>query len=499
MIKKLWNKLFGDAKNVAIEVTATSPPAPPDTAAEAPEAPAPTSPRRSEAVRNVVAPDGPAYSSFDLLPSVMQGINDAGFERCTPIQAQTLPFALAGRDVAGQAQTGTGKTAAFLVAMFQTLLTHKPREERQKTGIRGIVIAPTRELANQIHSDALVLGKHTGLKLACVFGGVDYDKQRRQFENGADILIGTPGRIIDYYKQHVFDLKHVQVCVLDEADRMFDLGFIADIRYMLRKMPPPDQRQSMLFSATLSQRVLELAYEHMNNPEQIAIEPDRITADKVRQLIYFPAMEEKIPLLIGLLRHSKSERTMVFVNTRRQADRLEEVLRANHINAQALSGDVPQNKRLKYMKDFHSGALAVLIATDVASRGLHIPDVSHVYNYDLPQDRADYVHRIGRTARAGAEGDAVSFACEDYAICLPEIEEYIGHQIPRGSVTQELLAKDVFFPKHKPREDMPMRRGGSGGGGGGRGGPGGPRFGGGSRPPGGGGGGPRRGRPHGRG
>jgi len=280
-------------------------------------------------------------------------------------------------------------------------------------------------------------------------------------------------------------LNRVQYVVLDEADRMFDLGFIADIRYMLRKMPPPDSRQSMLFSATLSQRVLELAYEHMNNPEQVAIEPDRMTADKVRQLIYFPAMEEKIPLLIGLLRGFNAERTMVFVNTRRQADRLEEVLRANNINAQALSGDVPQNKRLKYMKDFHSGALQVLIATDVASRGLHIPDVSHVFNFDLPQDRADYVHRIGRTARAGAEGDAISFACEDYAICLPEIEEYIGHQIPRGSVAQEALAKDVIFPKHKPREDAPQRRGG----GGGRGGPGG------SRPPGRSGSGPRRGPP----
>jgi ATP-dependent RNA helicase RhlB len=447
-----------------------------DTDAEAAvEAPKP-------ARRTQVAPDGPAYSSFDLDPRLARGIAEAGFERCTPIQAQTLPFALAGRDVAGQAQTGTGKTAAFLVSMFQTLLTRLPREERPPNAIRGIVIAPTRELAVQIHNDAIELGRHTGLKLACVFGGVDYEKQRRQFDDGADILIGTPGRIIDYYKQHVFDLKYVQVCVLDEADRMFDLGFIADIRYMLRKMPPPDQRQSMLFSATLSQRVLELAYEHMNNPEQVAIEPDRMTADKVRQLIYFPAMEEKIPLLIGLLRKADAERTMVFVNTRRQADRLEEVLRANNINAQALSGDVPQNKRLRYMKDFHSGALQVLIATDVASRGLHIPDVSHVYNYDLPQDRADYVHRIGRTARAGAEGDAISFACEDYAICLPDIEDYIGHQIPRGSVTQDLLATDVVFPKHKPREDSPQRRGG-GGGRGGR--------------PGGGNGGPRRGPPRG--
>ena len=493
MIKKLWNKLFGSGHKTA--VAAQSPPAGTESALDAPAKVAPV--RRGE-----VAPDGPLYSSFDLNPSLARGIADAGFERCTPIQAQTLPFALAGRDVAGQAQTGTGKTAAFLVSMFQTLLTRLPRDERPGNAIRGIVIAPTRELAVQIHNDALVLGKHTGVKLACVFGGVDYEKQRRQFEGGADILIGTPGRIIDYYKQHVFDLKYVQVCVLDEADRMFDLGFIADIRYMLRKMPPPDQRQSMLFSATLSQRVLELAYEHMNNPEQVAIEPDRVTADKVRQLVYFPAMEEKIPLLIGLLRGTKAERTMVFVNTRRQADRLEDVLRANHINAQALSGDVPQTKRLRYLKDFHSGQLAVLIATDVASRGLHIPDVSHVFNYDLPQDCADYVHRIGRTARAGAEGDAISFGCEDYAQCLPDIEKYIGHTIPRGSISPELMAEGVVFPKHRPRDDGPPRRGG--GGGGGRGGP--PRGGrgpGGGKPPGGGrpggGGGPRRGRPHGRG
>jgi len=431
-----------------------------------------------------VDPSAPAYASFALEPRIMQGIADAGFTHCTPIQAQTLPAALAGRDVAGQAQTGTGKTAAFLVSMFQTLLTQPPREGRSATAIRGICIAPTRELAVQIHNDAQVLGRHTGLKLACVFGGVDYEKQRRQFDDGADILIGTPGRIIDYFKQGVFDLRHVEVVVLDEADRMFDLGFIDDIRYMLRKMPEPAKRQSMLFSATLSQRVLELAYEDMNDPELVRIEPDRITADKVRQLIYFPAMEEKMPLLIGLIRKEDAHRTMVFVNTRRAADRLEDVLRANGINAQAVSGDVPQNKRLRYIKEFHSGELAVLIATDVASRGLHIPDVSHVYNFDLPQDSPDYVHRIGRTARAGAEGDAVSFGCEDYAQCLPEIEKYIGHTIPRGTITPDLLATDLRFPPRRPREDEPPRRSGGGGGGrpgggGGRRGP--PRSGGGGR------------------
>jgi len=407
----------------------------------------------------------PDFTSFGLVEPVMRGIADAGFTVCTPIQAQTLPFALAGRDVAGQAQTGTGKTAAFLLAMFQTLLTTRPREAIAPNAIRGIVIAPTRELAVQIHNDAMLLGKHTGLKLACVYGGVDYEKQRRQFDDGADILIGTPGRIIDYFKQHVFDLRHINVVVLDEADRMFDLGFIDDIRFMLRRMPPPERRQSMLFSATLSHRVLELAYEHMNDPELIRIEPDRMTADKVRQLIYFPAMEEKLPLLIGLLRKEDAKRTMVFVNTRRMAERLEEVLRANGINAQALSGDVPQNKRLRFLREFHEGSLAVLIGTDVASRGLHIPDVSHVYNYDLPQDCADYVHRIGRTARAGADGDAISFGCEDYAIGLPDIENYIGHKIPVASIARELMATNVVFPRRKPREDMPVRRSGSGGGG----------------------------------
>jgi ATP-dependent RNA helicase RhlB len=276
-----------------------------------------------------------------------------------------------------------------------------------------------------------------------VFGGVDYDKQRRQLSEGVDVLIGTPGRLIDYFKQHIFELRHAQILVLDEADRMFDLGFIADIRYLMRRLPHPERRQSMLFSATLSHRVLELAYEHMNNPELVRIEPDKMTVDQVRQIMYYPSMEEKVPLLIGLLRQFEARRTMIFVNTKRMAERLESVLNANGFHAKALSGDVPQNKRLKFLRDFHNGDLAVLIATDVASRGLHIPDVSHVFNFDLPQDSADYVHRIGRTARAGAEGDAISFACEEFAVSLPEIEDYIGHKIPSAPVALEILAKDL--------------------------------------------------------
>jgi len=396
-----------------------------------------------------------AFASLGLNAAVMRGIEDAGFVSCTPIQAQALPLALAGRDVAGQAQTGTGKTAAFLVALYQALLARPAAANRVPTSIRALIVAPTRELAVQIHRDALVLGAHTGLRHAVVFGGIDYEKQRQQLRAGCDVLIGTPGRLIDYFKQHVFDLRHVQVLVLDEADRMFDLGFIADIRYILRRLPHPERRQSLLFSATLAHRVLELAYEHMNNPELVRIEPDKKTVDEVRQIIYYPAMEEKVPLLIGLLRQSEAVRTMVFVNTKRAAERLESVLRANGFHAQALSGDVPQAKRLRFLRDFHEGALAVLIATDVASRGLHIPEVSHVFNFDLPQDPADYVHRIGRTARAGAEGDAISFACEEYAVSLPEIESYIGHKIPFAPIAPELLAKGVIAPPHVHRPHHP--------------------------------------------
>jgi ATP-dependent RNA helicase RhlB len=409
------------------------------------------------------------FASLGLAPQVMEGVREAGFVTCTPIQAATLPIALAGRDVAGQAQTGTGKTAAFLVALYHALLTRPAASQRQPTSVRALIVAPTRELAVQIHHDALILGAHTGLKHTVVFGGIDYEKQRAQLAAGCDVLIGTPGRLIDYFKQHVFDLRHAQVMVLDEADRMFDLGFIADIRYILRRLPHPERRQSMLFSATLSHRVLELAYEHMNNPELVRIEPDKMTVDQVRQLMYYPAMEEKVPLLIGLLHQSEAVRTMVFVNTKRSAERLEATLRADGFEAQALSGDVPQNKRLRFLRDFHDGKLAVLIATDVASRGLHIPDVSHVFNFDLPQDAADYVHRIGRTARAGAEGDAISFACEEYAVSLPDIESYVGHKIPFAPIAPELLAQGVVsaapLHRHRPLHGHGGGRRHSGGGG----------------------------------
>lgn len=369
------------------------------------------------------------FDSLELHESLRRGIRDAGFEYCTPIQASTLPLALRNMDVAGQAQTGTGKTAAFLIAAFQRLLIRPAPPDGRKQP-RIFILAPTRELAVQIADDAELLGKHTGLAIGLAFGGTDYESQRRRIEAGVDVLVGTPGRIIDYFKQKVFALDQVEVAVLDEADRMFDLGFIKDIRYLLRRLPPHDQRLNMLFSATLSHRVLELAYEHMNNPELIRIEPDKVTVDRVRQAIFFPSNPEKLPLLVGLIREMGTGRIMVFVNTKREAERVQDALVANGIDALAISGDVPQNKRLSMLRRFQSGELPVLIGTDVASRGLHIPDVQYVLNYDLPQDAEDYVHRIGRTARAGAAGDAISFGCETYAISLPDIEEYIGHKIP---------------------------------------------------------------------
>jgi ATP-dependent RNA helicase RhlB len=400
-----------------------------------------------------------AFAGFGLAPELMQGIEEAGFSKCTPIQAETLPVALAGRDVAGQAQTGTGKTAAFLIAVYNHLLNKQASDRRKPSQPRALVLAPTRELAIQIHSDAEVLGRHTGLKLALAYGGTGYDEQRDRIAAGVDILIGTPGRLIDYFKQHVYDLKQIDAIVLDEADRMFDLGFIKDIRYLMRRCPPPEKRLGLLFSATLSHRVQELAYEHMNNPEHVDVEPEKVTADRVRQVLYHTANEEKIPLLIGLLKHVDPTRSIVFVNTKRAAERVWGFLEGNGFKAAMLSGDVPQKKRQRLLREFQEGKLPILVATDVAARGLHIPDVSHVFNFDLPQDAEDYVHRIGRTARIGKDGDAVSFACEEFVYSLPEIEEYIGHKIPVEAVPEDYL-QPLKPPVRIKRPPRPHGKGG---------------------------------------
>ncbi len=380
------------------------------------------------------------FSSFELQPSLLAGLEGAGFTRCTPIQALTLPVALPGGDVAGQAQTGTGKTLAFLVAVANRLLTRPALADRKPEDPRALILAPTRELAIQIHKDAMKFAADTGLRFALVYGGVDYDKQRELLQQGVDVIIATPGRLIDYVKQHkVVSLHACEICVLDEADRMFDLGFIKDIRFLLRRMPERTTRQTLLFSATLSHRVLELAYEHMNEPQKLVVETESITAERVRQRIYFPADEEKLPLLIGLLSRSEGARTMVFVNTKVFVERVARALEKAGYRVGVLSGDVPQKKRESLLNRFQKGQLEILVATDVAARGLHIDGIKYVYNYDLPFDAEDYVHRIGRTARLGEEGDAISFACERYAMSLPDIEAYIEQKIPVESVTSELL------------------------------------------------------------
>jgi len=389
------------------------------------------------------------YENLDLHPLLHQGLAAAGITRCTPIQALTLPIALTGRDVAGQAQTGTGKTFAFLVALMDRLLKNPAHPDRKDSDPRALIIAPTRELAIQIEKDFQTIGKATGLRSALIYGGVDYDKQRQQLRDGCDIIIATPGRLLDYYKQDVFGFGSVEVMVIDEADRMFDLGFIKDVRFIFRRLPSREARQVLLFSATLSHRVLELAYEHMHEAEKLVVETENVTADRVRQVVYFPSKEEKMPLLLNLLDRCKPSRSIIFVNTKAAAERITDRLKRHNFRVGAISGDVPQVKRQKLLQRFQDGQIDLLVATDVAARGLHIDGIKYVYNYDLPFDAEDYVHRIGRTARLGAEGDAISFACDLYAMGLPDIETYINQKIPTASID----AKMLVMPPPRPRAD----------------------------------------------
>ena len=381
------------------------------------------------------------FSELDLPFAVKQGIEYAGFTACTPVQEAVIPRALRGEDVAAQAQTGTGKTAAFLISLF-TRMIRNPAVELT-TSPQVLIIAPTRELADQIYHEAVRLGKFTGFSCLAVYGGIDYQKQMDLLQKGVDLLVGTPGRLIDYYKQRVYSLKKTRYLVIDEADRMFDMGFIDDLRYLIKKLPPYAKRQSMLFSATLSYRVMELAYEYMNLPEKISITPDKITVEQVEQSLYHVGKHEKIPLLLGILRKEKPSRTLIFVNTRRAADVVVERLNRNSWKSSGITGDIEQKKRLRILADFKEGRLPVLVATDVASRGIHVEGVTHVINYDLPQDAEDYVHRIGRTGRAGASGKAISLADEEYVYSLEAIEQYIGQKIAVEWADENMYAKEI--------------------------------------------------------
>ena len=411
------------------------------------------------------------FTSLDLPGPVRRGIQDAGFVATTAIQEAALPLALRGKDVAGQSQTGTGKTAAFLIAAFTRCLTHPAPARSGVTSPRVLIIAPTRELVVQIEADARLLGAHTGLQILSVYGGIDYNKQRDALRDGCDILVGTPGRLIDYLKQHIWSPGKVEVLVIDEADRMFDMGFIADLRFILRRLPKPEKRQSFLFSATLSFRVLELTWEFMNNPAQISITPQQKTVEKAEQVLYHVGREEKFNLLLGLLRREGGSRILIFSNTREEARRLEDRLSRNGWEARALTGDVDQKKRLKILNDFKDGQLPILVATDVASRGLHIEGVSHVVNWDMPQDAEDYVHRIGRTARAGAAGKAISLVDEAGALALEPIEKFIAQKIQVDWAEDDLYLSEIKptseerrrYAEEK-RQRMAARGGGRGGG-----------------------------------
>ncbi|AWK14995.1 ATP-dependent RNA helicase RhlB [Candidatus Fukatsuia symbiotica] len=388
------------------------------------------------------------FSDFALHPLVIEALESKGFHHCTPIQALALPLTLTGRDVAGQAQTGTGKTLAFLVSTFHCLLSSPAQKGRQTNQPRALIMVPTRELAVQIHADAESLSRTTKLKLGLAYGGDGYDKQLKILGDGVDILIGTTGRIIDYAKQNYINLGAIQAMVLDEADRMYDLGFIKDIRWLFRRMPPVEKRLNMLFSATLSYRVRELAFEQMNNAESVEVEPLQKTGYRIQEELFYPSSEEKMRLLQTLIEEEWPDRCIIFSNTKQCCEDIWGHLAADGHRVGLLTGDVVQKKRQRILDDFTKGNLDILVATDVAARGLHIPLVTHVFNYDLPDDCEDYVHRIGRTGRAGESGHSISLACEEYALNLPAIETYIGHSIPVSKYNSDVLLTDLPQAKH---------------------------------------------------
>jgi len=380
------------------------------------------------------------FESFDLPEPLLRGLTDEGFIRCSPIQAQTLPVSLEGKDVAGQAQTGTGKTAAFLVTLFTRLLA----AENLQPGLpMALIVAPTRELALQIYEEAARIGRYLPFSMAQIVGGVDYVKQADLLRHGVDIVICTPGRAIDYFKQKIFKTDNIRIVVIDEADRLLDLGFEKDMRYILRNLPHYEKRQSMLFSATLSHRVLELTYEYMNLPEFISVTPEDLAVEGIDQVLYHVGKEEKLPLLLGLLKREEWNRMLIFVNTKIGVEWLAQKLKGNGWPAQAITGDIPQRKRFRLMDDFKDGKIKILVATDVASRGIHVDDITHVVNYDLPQDQENYIHRIGRTARAGKSGRAISLACETYVHHLQPVEDFIDYKIPVAWPEEDWFVEDV--------------------------------------------------------
>jgi ATP-dependent RNA helicase RhlB len=395
------------------------------------------------------------FTDLGLPDKVVKGIDDAGFKACTPIQALSLPITLDGKDIAAQAQTGTGKTATFLITIFHQLLKDR---RRNPPAPRALIIAPTRELALQICEEAKLLGGHTDFKMLPVFGGIDYVKQEKALRKGPDIVVATPGRLIDYMKQKVFRPKNIRILVIDEADRLFDMGFLKDLRFLLRHLPRYDRRQSMLFSATLSYTVMELAYEHMNDAEEVFADRQSIMVEEIDQVLYHVGNKVKLKLLLGILKREVWNSILVFCNTRTGVEMLAQKLKGNGFRAVGITGTVQQKKRLKIMQSFKAGDVKILVATDVASRGIHVEDIDIVINYDIPQDPEDYVHRIGRTGRAGKTGRAVTLACEKYVYYLEAVEELIQEKIRVQWHDDDWYEKDRALPSRPRKKSVKTRR-----------------------------------------
>lgn len=377
------------------------------------------------------------FTEFSLHESLLQGIEGAGYVDCTPVQEQVLKSSLEGRDLYVQSQTGTGKTAAYLTSVIQELLTRG-----ESAGKKALVMVPTRELAVQVQEEAQKLAKFTSLKCASFYGGVGYDKQVASLKKGVDIMIGTPGRVIDLNHGNQMDLSSVAFLVIDEADRMFDMGFYPDLRTLIKVLPSSEQRQTMLFSATLNSYVKNLAWEYTRNPAEITIAAENITVDEIAQELFHVSSDDKMKLLLGIISHEKPESLIVFCNTKKSCEIVAKRLKMNGFESEFIIGDLPQKKRLTIMDKFKAGAIKCLVATDVAARGIDVNDLVMVINYDLPNEAENYVHRIGRTARAGKSGKAFTFCSEQDVYSLPPIERYIEKSIPSCVADESMFAED---------------------------------------------------------
>ena len=396
------------------------------------------------------------FKELALSPSLQRGIAERGYTEMTPVQEQTLAQTLQGLDVAVQSQTGTGKTAAFLITLFERMPLDRSSKKR-----KALIILPTRELAVQIEGEAKLLNRHMGLSVGAFYGGVNYTRQQALLKKGVDIIIGTPGRLLDFSERGELNLHEIGFLVIDEADRLFDMGFMPDLRKLFQKMPPRSNRQSMLFSATLNRLSRKIAAEYLNRPAMIELTPEQLTVDTISQELYYVKSHIKPNLLLGILQKRKPRNALIFTNMRHSAARLAKKLESNGLRCRYLTGDLPQSQRLRVIDDFTAGKFPYLVATDVAARGLHIDKLEMVINYDLPQDIENYVHRIGRTARAGNSGKAISLACEKFRSHLDDIESFIGMKIPVQTAENDLFVTDMGFkygPENRGHSERPHGR-----------------------------------------